>query len=92
MDEPMKYNVTIKWEAMGYYEVEVYADSEDEAIELARQEDDDDLQAQMSSYRVTSEDAHHIIECERCEDTGVVSTGLGIADPDDDEKPCPDCQ
>lgn len=92
MDEPMKYNVTIKWEAHGYYEVEVYADSEAEAIELARQEDDDDLQAQMSSYRVTSEDANHIVECDLCEDTGVVRSGLGFADPDDDEKPCPDCQ
>ena len=84
----MKYNVTIKWQAHGYYEVEVYADSEDEAIELARQEDDDDLQAQMSSYHVTSEDARHIIECERCNDTGVISDGVSY----DGEKPCIDCQ
>ena len=51
--------------------------------------DDDDLQAQMSSYRITDEDARHIIECDMCEDTGVVRTNLG---PDDDDKPCPDCK
>lgn len=84
----MKYNVTIKWEARGYYEAEVYADSEAEAIELARERDDDDLQAQMSSYHVTSEDAHHIVECERCNDTGVISDGVSY----DGEKPCIDCQ
>ena len=88
----MKYKVTIEWEAHGYYEVEVYADSEAEAIAEAKEMDDDDMQAQMSSYRITDEDAHHMVECERCEDTGVVSTGLGIADPNDEEKPCPDCQ
>jgi len=85
----MKYSVTIQWEAHGYYEVEVYADSESEAIELARQEDDDDMQAQMSSYRITDEDARHIIECDMCEDTGVVRSSSG---PDDEDKPCPDCQ
>jgi hypothetical protein len=85
----MKYSVTIKWQAHGYYEVEVYADSEAEAIAEAKEMDDDDLWAQMGDYRVTDEDARHIIECERCEDTGVVRSSLG---PDDEEKPCPDCQ
>ena len=85
----MKYSVTIKWQAHGYYEVEVYADSEAEAIAEAKSMDDDDLQAQMSSYRITDEDARHIIECDMCEDTGVVRTNLG---PDDDDKPCPDCK
>jgi len=84
----MKYSVTIKWEALGYYEVEVHADSESEAIAEAKEHDDDDLQAQMSSYLITDEDARHIVDCERCEDTGVVST----TDPNDEEKPCPDCQ
>ena len=88
----MKYNVTIKWQAMGYYTAEVYADSEAEAIELARQEDDGDLTNQQVDYQETSTEADHIIECEMCEDTGVVRSGLGFADPDDDEKPCPDCQ
>lgn len=85
----MKYKVTIEWEAHGYYEVEVYADSEAEAIAEAKEMDDDDMQAQMSSYRITDEDARHIIECEMCEDMGVVRSSLG---PDDEEKPCPECQ
>lgn len=85
----MKYLVTIQWEARGYYEVEVYADSEAEAIAGAKSMDDDDLQAQMSSYHITDEDARHIIECDMCEDTGVVRSSSG---PDDEDKPCPDCQ
>lgn len=85
----MKYNVTIRWQAHGYYTAEVYADSEAEAIELAKEHDDDDLWAQMGDYRVTDCDAEHIVECERCEDTGVVRSSLG---PDDEEKPCPDCK
>jgi hypothetical protein len=89
MDEPMKYKVTIEWQALGFYEVEVYADSEAEAIAEAKEMDDDDLQAQMSSYTITGKDAEHIIECDMCEDTGVVRTDLG---PDEDDKPCPECQ
>jgi len=87
-----RYRVTINWQATGYYTADVYADSEDEAIADAKDWSDDDLQSQMTDYRITDCDADHLIDCERCEDTGVVSTGLGIADPDDDEKPCPDCQ
>ena len=85
----MKYNVTIEWQAMGYYTAEVYADSEAEAIELARQEDDVDLANQLVDYQETSTEAEHIVECERCNDTGVVRSSLG---PDDEEKPCIDCQ
>lgn len=85
----MKYSVTIRWQAHGYYTAEVHADSEAEAIELAKEHDDDDLWAQMGDYRVTNCDAEHIIECERCEDSGVVRSSLG---PDDEEKPCPDCK
>lgn len=85
----MKYNVTIFWQAHGYYTAEVYADSEAEAIAEAKEHDDDDLWAQMGDYRVTECNAEHIIECERCEDSGVVRSSLG---PDDEEKPCPDCK
>jgi len=85
----MKYKVTIEWQALGFYEVEVNADSEAEAIAEAKEMDDDDLWGQMSSYRITDEDAEHIIECDACEDTGVVRTDLG---PDEDDKPCPECQ
>ena len=84
----MKYNVTIKWQAMGYYTAEVYADSEAEAIELARQEDDGDLTNQQVDYQEYSAEAEHEVECERCNDTGVISDGVSY----DGEKPCIDCQ
>ena len=58
------------------------------AIELAKEHDDDDLWAQMGDYRVTDCDAEHIVECERCNDTGVISDGVSY----DGEKPCIDCQ
>lgn len=53
--EGKKYKVTIRWQAHGYYTAEVYAASEAEAIELAKEQDDDDLQAQMGDYRITEE-------------------------------------
>lgn len=84
----MKYSVTIRWQAHGYYTAEVHADSEAEAIELAKEQDDDDLWAQMGDYRVTDCDAEHIVDCERCNDTGVISDGVSY----DGEKPCIDCQ
>ena len=53
--EQKKYKVTIHWQAHGYYTREVWAESEDQAINLAKEEDDDDLQAQMGDYRITEE-------------------------------------
>ena len=53
----MKYIVTIEWRATGYYTAEVYANSEEEAIDLARQEDDGDLANQQTDYQETSIDA-----------------------------------
>ncbi len=56
-----KYKVTIEWRATGYYTAEVYADCEEEAMDLAREQDDGDLANQQTDYQETS---HHIEEDE----------------------------
>lgn len=85
----MKYEVTIRWQAHGSYTTTVHADSEAEAIELAKEEDDDDLWAQMGDYSVTDCDAEPQ-GCETCDGTGEVSNGH-YADPNTETYACPDC-
>jgi hypothetical protein len=57
MEEEKKYKVTIEWRATGYYTAEVYATSEEEAIDLARDYNDGDLINQQTDYQETSVDA-----------------------------------
>lgn len=83
------YKVTIRWQAHGYYTAEVEASNETEAIELAKEHDDDDLWAQMGDYRVTDCDAEEQ-RCETCDGTGEVSNGH-YADPNTETYACPDC-
>ena len=51
--EQKKYKVTIEWRSTGYYTATVYADSEAEAINLAREEDDGNLANQQTDYQET---------------------------------------
>ena len=52
--EQKKYTVTIEWRATGYYSTEVYADSEEDALDCARAQDDGDLFNQQTDYQETS--------------------------------------
>ena len=53
-EDKKRYTVTIKWMAQGEYTIQqIDADREEDATRQAKEWDDDELQAQMSDYRIT---------------------------------------